>query len=90
MIILTCINEKLERVDIISMKGSTAVDFARRIVHIPHKYRYVRIIAVKSTTKYDEITYEDYIHSVIARMIPTLEQFHKFAQFPITFHYKDS
>lgn len=82
MVVLTIVNVKLKRVDIVKMEVHTAVNYLRRVSFIPPQYRFIRVPAYLCTNSYDEIFTCD-IDRYIDVMKPTLQELVEWKTYPI-------
>ena len=82
MIILTLVNTKIKKVDIVKMDIEPGVNFIRRVSFVPPQYRFIRVVAYKCTTSYDRL-YEPVIDAYIDNMKPTHEELMEWYEYPI-------
>ena len=82
MVALTIVNTKLKRVDIVGMKLGTAIEYVRKVAHIPPQYRFVRIVAYRCGNSYEEL-FRGIIDNCISKMMPTHDELYEWAQYPI-------
>lgn len=82
MIVLTIVNLKLKRVDIVKMDIQPAINFVRRVSYIPPQYRFIRVPAYRCTDSYSELFSYD-IDKYIDIMKPTHEELVEWETYPI-------
>lgn len=82
MVVLTIVNVKLKRVDIVKMERDTAINFLRKVSFIPPQRRFIRVPTYLCTNSYDNI-FTCEIDKYIDKMKPTYEELVEWDTYPI-------